>query len=454
MTVDQDVHFRHSGWLRDRRRVWDALNVVFPGSTRARRFTSCGSNAWVVRDEENPARYAIVSDHCRDRFCRPCASFRGRVIAHNVVEYIRHRPYRFVTITIKTTGLTLKEGVDKLYRCFGKLRRTKLWALKVKGGCAVCEVLPRAGGTEWHPHLHLITEGKYLPVKPLRKLWMQITGDSYIVDVQMGKDADAAASYVSKYITKPFDDGTTRNPAKLIEAIRALHGRRLVSTFGSWRGYRLTEYHPAGVWIKVKPLGVLRLAAERGDPDARELYDFLTAQGYRRNLPRPDTPTPWTETDGSPPGTFTVPTRHRSGRDSQGTDRRDAVVAGGLLRNGTPATIGSHHPPLQTGCFRGYPSPVARPGIAGAAGSKFAPRPPAGGMPHPAPMASRPGHGSQILERVGGDSRSREWFSSWGGGGGTGEAVTPDFPMPTDPPSRRPATGSARRPENKTLCAP
>lgn len=307
MTFDEDVHFRHSGWLRDRRRVWDALREVFPDSTRTKRFADCGSNAWVVRNEDDPSQFAIVSDHCRDRFCRPCAGFRGRVIAHNVADYLRNRPYRFVTITIKTTGLTLKEGVDKLYRCFARLRRSRLWTAKVQGGCAVCEILPRSAGTEWHPHLHLITEGKYLPVQPLRKLWMQITGDSFIIDVAMGKDADAAAAYVSKYITKPFDDGTTRNPVRLIEALEALHGRRLVSTFGSWRGQRLTEFHPSGIWVKVTPLGVLRLKALRGDPDARELYDFLVRTGANRNLPQPDTPAPWPAFTDSPPGTFRVP---------------------------------------------------------------------------------------------------------------------------------------------------
>lgn len=299
-TNDQDVHFRHSGWLRDRRRVWDALRTVFPNSTRTQRFASCGSNAWVIRDEENPERVAIVSDHCRDRFCRPCAGFRGRVIAHNVADYLRNRPYRFVTITIKTTGLTLKEGVDKLYRCFGLLRRSKLWTSKVAGGCAVCEVLPRAGGTEWHPHLHVITEGKYLPVQPLRKLWMQITGDSFIIDIGMGQDANAAAAYVSKYITKPFDDGTTRNPARLKEAIEALHGRRLVATFGSWRGQKLTQFHPSGIWVKVIPLFQLRYAAEHGDVDAQALYDVLVNVGPHRNLPRPDTPAPWMLYDEPP----------------------------------------------------------------------------------------------------------------------------------------------------------
>ena len=293
-----DAHFRHSGWLRDRRRVYEALQVVFPGSTRTERFRTCGTNAWVIRNEENPEHYAIVSDHCRDRFCRPCAAFRGRVIAHNVKEYLRNRRYRFLTLTIKNTDLTLKAMVDKLLRSFGALRRTKIWNDRVTGGCAVLEVKPKDYGPGWHPHIHAIIEGKWLPLPLIRKHWLRITTDSFIVTIGDGKDAEKAARYVNKYITKPFDDGTTRTPARLLQAIEALHGRRLVMTFGKWRGQRLTEYHPSGVWVKICPLSLLRDSAAADDPEAIDLLAFLTHKGASHNLPRPDTPN--TPTDAPP----------------------------------------------------------------------------------------------------------------------------------------------------------
>lgn len=273
--VNLDVLFRHSGWLHDRKRVFTALLEAFPHSTRTERFRNCGLNAWVIRSEDEPDRYAVVSSHCHDRFCRPCAAFRGRVIANNVAAFLDRREYRFVTFTIKTTDLTLKEGVDKLYRSFAAIRRSKLWTERVRGGCAVCEVKPKAGGAGWHPHLHCIVEGKYLPLKPLRKLWMKITGDSFIVDVVYGRSADDAARYVAKYIAKPFDDGTTRAPHRLLEAIVALHGRRLLTTFGTWRGARLTQWQPHGTWVRVCPLHELTRHAREGDPEARALLKHL-----------------------------------------------------------------------------------------------------------------------------------------------------------------------------------
>ncbi len=284
---DLDACFRHSGWLQDRRRVWDALNVVFPGSTRTERFRACGTNAWVIRCEDDPDSFAVASDHCHDRFCRPCSAFRGRVIANKITAYLENRQYRFLTLTIKTTGLDLVEGVAKLARCFGALRRSKLWLSKVVGGCSVIEVKPKESGPGWHPHIHAIIEGRYLPLKPIRKLWMAITGDSFIVDISIGRDAVKAGRYVSKYVTKPFDDGTTRTPTRLIEAIRALHGRRLVGTFGSWRGLKLTVYTPSGTWVRVCSLAQLRSAADEGEEDAVQLYRWLYENRAYRNVPKP-----------------------------------------------------------------------------------------------------------------------------------------------------------------------
>lgn len=283
--MDQDVRFRHSGWLTTRRRVYDALRTLYPSSTRQVRFAECGSNAWVIKNEESPGAYAVASDHCHDRFCRPCAAFRARVIAHNVANFLADRPYRFLTLTIKTSGLTLCEAVDKLYRSFTLLRRTSFWHERVTGGCAVCEVKPKREGTGWHPHLHCIIEGKFLPVRLLQKHWLAITEDSFVVDIRLGQDSDAAASYVSKYVTKPFTESTTREPNRLVEAIQALHGRRLVSTFGTWRGERLTQYHPSGVWTKVCPLGRLRYHAARGDEQAANLLAYLIDSQPYRDLP-------------------------------------------------------------------------------------------------------------------------------------------------------------------------
>lgn len=287
MDLSSDVAFRHSGWAHDRARVDDAIYDVFGTSARLERFRLCGSNAWVVRRDDDPSQISVVSDHCHDRFCRPCASFKGRTIAGNVRAVLGRNPFRFVTLTIKTTDLTLTEAVHKLYRSFSALRRTKLWQDKVLGGCAVCEVKPRASGAGWHPHLHLVTHGSFLPHKALSNVWHKITGDSYIVDVRFGKDPDHAARYVSKYIGKPFHADVIRDPARLREAIKSLHGRRLCLTFGDWRGVKLCHFAPGGTWVAIAPLRHLRDRARSGDPEAAEILLLLEKGQPWLNYPNP-----------------------------------------------------------------------------------------------------------------------------------------------------------------------
>lgn len=209
------------------------------------------------------------------------------MIANNVRAVLGHNPFRFVTLTIKTTDLTLTEAVGKLYRSFAALRRTRLWQDKVRGGCAVCEIKPRASGEGWHPHLHLVTQGSFLPHKALSKVWFKITGDSFIVDVRYGHDVDNAAAYVTKYIGKPFHSDVIRNPDRLREAIKSLHGRRLCLTFGDWRGVKLCHFAPAGTWIAVASLADLRTRADRGDPDAIDVILTLERSQPWLNFPNP-----------------------------------------------------------------------------------------------------------------------------------------------------------------------
>lgn len=285
----RDIAFRHSGWQADRWRVLQALTAAGASASRVLAFKYCGANAWVIRSDLDPSVHAVASDHCHDRFCRPCAAWRASVICTNIVEHLADRPFRFLTLTVKTTDLTLRQSIDKLYSSFARLRRSKLWARAVTGGCAVCEIKPRRGNTGWHPHLHCILEGRFLPQAAVRKLWLDITGDSFIVDVRRGTNAEHAAQYVAKYIAKPFGAEVIRNHDCLCDAIDALSGRRVVTTFGTWRGVQLCHYDPLGSWSKICTLADLRASARGGDFDAAALLADLTGESIEQ-LPAPCDP--------------------------------------------------------------------------------------------------------------------------------------------------------------------
>jgi hypothetical protein len=93
----------------------------------------------------------------------------------------------------------------------------------------------------WHVHCHIIAEGEYLPQAELSSEWHAVTGDSPVVDVRDVADADVAAGYVAKYGSKPCDPSVLYSHERLCEAMIALKGVRLATTFGGWRKAKLSS---------------------------------------------------------------------------------------------------------------------------------------------------------------------------------------------------------------------
>lgn len=275
---DDEISFRHSGWSRLRGRVAAALARVYGDSPRLRRFLSCGSRAWIYRAVENPDLYACRSDTCRDRWCSPCSQFRGRVIAANLSAFCERRSVRFLTLTLRSAAVPLADSIARLYRSFTKLRRSRTWSAHVLGGAAVLEVTFNASTGLWHPHLHCLVEGSFFPHAALRSAWLRASGDSFVCDIRPCPTADNAASYLTKYITKPYAHSWINRPEQLDEALRAFNGLRTCLTFGSWRGLRLTRLATLYTWEPVAALPDVLSRAAQGDPWAAALLNHLKGE--------------------------------------------------------------------------------------------------------------------------------------------------------------------------------
>lgn len=274
-TLKLELTFRHSGWARTREAVYAALRRREPSMWRISNFGTCGSNAWVDRSDDDPTKYRIRSDRCHDRFCLPCGQERSRVIAFNVHARLQPKKARFLTLTLRASHESLADLLDLLYTSFGKLRRTCLWAGTQDGGVAFLEVKYCARTQRWHPHLHILTEGKYIAKQALSNAWRKATGGSFIVDVRKVHSADAAVGYVVKYASKPHDASLFKDADRLDEAILALKGRRLCLTFGTWRGMKLTDVPDSGAWTPVAPLVRLILQARSGERAAMAILQHL-----------------------------------------------------------------------------------------------------------------------------------------------------------------------------------
>lgn len=279
--------FRHSFWTY--RRVATYLAIQAAGCTPARvaRFDDCGAIAWVMQAADGSDSYRLATNRCRDRFCEACARERRRQVSRNVFEWLlprfsqrpgSNRPYpvRFLTLTLRHSSSPLEDQVSRLYRSFGALRRRAAISPLVTGGLFFLEVKRSGTDGRWHPHLHVLVEGSYLPQKLLAREWLAVTGDSYIVHVEQIRGASMAASYITKYAGKALDPSVWRNIDRFVDAIRALTGRRTFQTFGEWKGCNLSrDPDAASGWVPLCSFDDLMKGCREEDPRALLIRNYL-----------------------------------------------------------------------------------------------------------------------------------------------------------------------------------
>jgi hypothetical protein len=236
-----ETRWRHGHWQAQRDRVRKSLVAagVRPGNLE--KFDNCGARAqtfWSERDQ----RFTLHASYCKNRHCQPCMRSKARLIANNLRKRLQERArgrYRFITATIAHSDRPLEDQVKHLFDSFRRLRASACWKTQ-RGGAIFFECKIGDDG-RWHPHIHAISEGAFLPREQLADAWHKATGDSYVIDVRAVVSEENVCHEVTKYITK----GTSRNvwddEQLAAEWIRVSKGVRACGTFGSWRGLKLTE---------------------------------------------------------------------------------------------------------------------------------------------------------------------------------------------------------------------
>ena len=261
--IESSYHnFRHGSWKPQRDRTLRALSKAFISQPSQRRFADCGSGAKVFRHNDDKDKYQIRSHKCRSRWCLPCARERGRNVAASLADVVGNKTVRFITLTLKTTSEPLAESVAHLTKSFTRLRSSPLWKQTQSGGAAFMEVKWSKDRQRWHPHLHIITEGKWIKKADLSSAWLRATGTSFIVDVGLVKSREHLCRYVTSYTTKPIDVSVTKDEDRFVEAIKALHGKRACATFGTWRGLKLIHKPENDDWTFVGHYGEMYSDAE------------------------------------------------------------------------------------------------------------------------------------------------------------------------------------------------
>lgn len=153
-----------------------------------------------------------------------------------------------VTLTVKD-GESLSERFAHLRTALKKYKEQRRNALKGQrnvefskafGGVHSIEIKRGKNSGLWHPHVHMIWLCEQEPnASQLSREWLEITGDSYIVDVRefYGESVVDGFLEVFKYALKFSDMPLADN----WEAYQLLKEKRLVDSFGLLRGVKVPE---------------------------------------------------------------------------------------------------------------------------------------------------------------------------------------------------------------------
>ncbi len=181
------------------------------------------------------------------------------------------KPY-FITLTLKDRedlGEMLQEAKRALAvmvnhrRQASHGRRPPIQMNKACAGVSAFEIKRGKGSGLWHVHIHAIWLCSSKPWESeLSREWKEITGDSFIVDCRPVNDAMGfieVLSYAVKFSTMTVDEN--------FEAYKILRGKRLVNSFGWFRGIGEPEI------LEDEPLEDL--------PFIEMIFKYLDGAGYK-----------------------------------------------------------------------------------------------------------------------------------------------------------------------------
>lgn len=232
-----------------------------------------------MRSTANETKYKILANRCHDRFCPTCNRIKSGMLAKRLGKCMDLDGIRFVTLTLLRSSDSLKKQIDRIYKCYAKLRRWKAWSCTQTASISFLETKFNHKAKQWHTHLHILTQGTFLPQKELSSKWKSITGDSYIVDIRQVKQKAEAINYVTKYAAKGVSMSALGDEEAALEAISALSGRRLIISTGIWKKIeKQDEIVEKAEWTPVCSLAKLIERAMNKEPEAIEIINSLLIQ--------------------------------------------------------------------------------------------------------------------------------------------------------------------------------
>lgn len=259
--------------------IYAEIDGSFSGKFSSR-LQACRKYAWFVQHKVTK-KLRVMSSRCKLRWCPICRDVSRMIVTHAVDDWLKVQKYpKMITLTMKHNDDPLQLQIKHLYDSFRNLRRRAFFQQRISGGVWFFQLKWNLRTEQWHPHIHCLVAGKFIPHNQLKKLWHEITGDSYIVDVSPVHDIENASSEVARYATSPAD--ITKVPLdQAIDIYYATKNRRICGSWGSAKKCTLkpTPQDDQDDWFKVADFYFINVQKEYD----KTAMDFWKC--YKRDLP-------------------------------------------------------------------------------------------------------------------------------------------------------------------------
>jgi len=141
-----------------------------------------------------------------------------------------------LTLTLRKRDGDLRQEVKRARRAWREFYSQTIWSklgrTQRAGAISSIEISPSC-----MVHLHVLVFGPFIPQASLSRLWKQVTGDSFVVDIREVRRPTEGLTEVVKYISKFKDIG----PDFCVKLLLALNGHRRLSTHGLFYNMPVAE---------------------------------------------------------------------------------------------------------------------------------------------------------------------------------------------------------------------
>lgn len=280
-TASQRFFFR--GCIDERTLALAALRVARADPATIAIADSCCEHAMVQRHMKT-GQLRVLTRTCRNRICPHCARLRREHYTTELVKAIGEvlpNTWRMITLTLRSSDAPLADQLSHLAASYRRLRQQTIWHRSVDRAKATFEITWNEERSQWHPHLHILAEGRFIDQKRLSDAWLKASDGSSIVDIRVMKTGIGAARYVCKYLGKAPDLSRASEPvARMAEYYLATRGRKLIIHSGRWPEVPEAPDLPedgddADAWTNLGLLNQLYEAARQGDVAARAIIKLL-----------------------------------------------------------------------------------------------------------------------------------------------------------------------------------